>query len=150
VSDTGIAGAFSSNAGKILSGNSNSGEVFSVAYDGTVKTSGSVQASGPVIGPYGAAVPLAFASVSAWGTVQSGTSNVTAAYNSTTKKYEITISGVSFSRVNYTAIATVSGSVGLRGTTVDDDSSGHLVVGIWDVSGNTRQEDFTVVVFQHH
>ena len=57
----------------------------------------------------GSGIPIAFASVASVGTKQSGTSNVTTDYNSTTGLYELKIAGVCFLRTSYTAIATVSG-----------------------------------------
>jgi hypothetical protein len=104
-------------------------------------------------------VPLAFASVSYDGTKQSGTSNITTSYNSSTGLYEMKITGVCFLRTSYTTVATVSGYNGFpKGAlfvNTDDDgdfchATGDLIVGLRDVNGNLTQADFQVVVFKTH
>ena len=103
--------------------------------------------------------PIAFASVSFDGTKQSGTSNITTSYNSTTGLYQMKIAGVCFLRTSYTTVATVSGYNGFpQGAlfvNTDDDgdfchATGHLVVGLRDINGNLTQADFQVVVFKSH
>jgi hypothetical protein len=102
-------------------------------------------------------IPIAFASVSYDGTMQSGTSNVTTDYNSSTGLYELKIAGVCFLRTSYTTVATVSGYNGFPAgalfVNTDDDGhyckqTGKLNVGLRDVDGNLEQADFQVVVFK--
>lgn len=96
----------------------------------------------------GSGIPIAFASVSYDGTEQSGTSNVTTDYNSTTGLYELKIARVCFLRTSYTTVATVSGYNGFPNgalfVNTDDDGhyckqTGKLVVGLRDVNGNLQQ-----------
>jgi len=98
------------------------------------------------------AIPLAFASVAATGAMQSGTANITSAYNSTTGLYEFVIKGTNFVRTNFTTVASVSGYNGFpQGAlfvNTDDDGQGKLVVGLRDINGNLHQADFQVVVFR--
>jgi hypothetical protein len=106
----------------------------------------------------GSQVPIAFASISAiGGTVQSGTTNVSSTYNSSTGLFEITIAGVCFDRQDYTTVATVSGYNGwptgaaFINTNDDGDSchaTGKLYVQLLDVEGNLVQDDFQIVVFK--
>lgn len=105
-------------------------------------------ATGPVV---------AFGSVSFNGTLQTGTPNITTSYNSTTGLYQIHINGVCFVRTNYTTLATVSGYNGFpQGAlfvNTDDDgdfckSTGDMVVGLRDVSGNLQQADFQFLIIQ--
>lgn len=111
---------------------------------------GTVTAAGAVIGASGSAIPLAFASVGANGAKQTGTSNVSSAYNAATKRYEITIPGVNYDRLSYTALATRSGySTGMFFLNTDS-AAGKLLVDVRDVNGNLNQADFGVVVFEHH
>jgi len=106
-----------------------------------------------------AAVPvIASGSVSFNGTLQTGTSNVTTSYNSTTGLYQIHISGVCFVRTKYTALATVSGyngyPQGALFVNTDDDgnfckTNGDMIVGLREVNGNLRQADFQFLVIQN-
>jgi hypothetical protein len=97
-------------------------------------------------------IPIAFASVSGIdGTLQSGTSNVTSSYDSSTGLYQITISGVCFDRLTYTTVATVSGYNGWPvGALFVNTNSGNcaLTVQLTDVNGTLEQADFQVVVFK--
>jgi hypothetical protein len=103
--------------------------------------------------------PLAFASVASIGTKQSGTSNITPDYNSTTGLYELKIAGVCFVRTSYTTVATVSGYNGFPEgalfVNTDDDghrckATGKLIVGLRDINGNLQKADFQVAVFRAH
>lgn len=98
------------------------------------------------------AVPLAFASVAATGAIQSGTANITSAYNSTTGLYEFVIKDTNSTRTNFTTVASVSGYNGFpQGAlfvNTDDDGQGKLVVGLRDINGYLHQADFQVVVFK--
>lgn len=117
----------------------------------SVEADGTMTAAGPIYGASGSSIPLAFVSVSIDGSKQSGTTNVTTAYNKTTKRYEITIAGMRFSRVQHTAVATMSGWNGkplLINT--DDSPNGKLLVDLRDLNGNLGQADFQVVVFKAH
>jgi hypothetical protein len=97
-------------------------------------------------------IPIAFASVSGIdGALQSGTSNVTSSYDSSTGLYRIKISGVCFDRLEYTTVATVSGYNGWPiGALFVNTNSGNcaLTVQLTDVNGNLEQADFQVVVFK--
>jgi hypothetical protein len=104
-----------------------------------------------------AGLPVAIASVSYDGTLQSGTSNITSSYNSQTGLYELKIAGVCFLRTSYTTVATVSGyngwPQGALFVNTDDDGdychkTGDLIVGLRDVNGSLIQADFQVVVFK--
>lgn len=99
---------------------------------------------------------LAFASVASTGAKQSGSSNITSDYNSSTGLYELKIAGVCFVRTSYTTVATVSGYNGFPDGALfvnsDDDghfchSTGKLNVGLRDVNGKLEKADFQVVVF---
>jgi hypothetical protein len=99
---------------------------------------------------------LAFASVASTGAKQSGSSNITSDYNSSTGLYELKIAGVCFVRTSYTTVASVSGYNGfpdgaLFVNTDDDGHSCHLTgklnVGLRDVNGKLEKADFQVVVF---
>jgi hypothetical protein len=117
----------------------------------TVEADGTMTAAGPIYGASGSAIPLAFVSVSIDGTKQSGTTNVTTAFNKTTKRYEITIAGVRIARTQHTALATMSGWNGkplLINT--DDSSNGKLLVDLRDLNGNLAQADFQVAIFKAH
>ena len=105
----------------------------------------------------GSGIPIAFASVSYDGTKQSGTSNVTTDYDSSTGLYELKIAGVCFLQTSYTTVATVSGYNGFPNgalfVNTDDDgnfchSTGKLIVGLRDIGGDLKQADFQVVVFK--
>jgi len=116
-----------------------------------VEADGTMTAAGPIYGACGSAIPLAFVSVSYDGTKQSGTTNVTTFFNKTTRTYEMTLSGVKFNRLQYTAVATVSGWNGrplLINT--DDSADGKLLVDLRDMNGALGQADFQVVVFKTH
>jgi hypothetical protein len=106
---------------------------------------------------HGSGIPIAFASVASVGTKQSGTSNITTDYNSSTGLYELKIAGVCFLRTSYTTVVTVSGYNGFPDgalfVNTDDDGSfckqtGKLIVGLRDVGGDLKQADFQVVVFK--
>ena len=117
----------------------------------SVEADGTMTAAGQVVGAYGSTIPLAFVSVSFDGTKQSGTSNVTTFFNKTTKRYEITIKGVTYNRLQYTAVATMSGynnKIWIINT--DDSPNGKLLVDLRDVNGNLGQADFQVVLFKAH
>jgi hypothetical protein len=116
----------------------------------TVDAVGTVTAAGAVVGAAGTAIPLAFASVSWNGVMQSGTHNVATAYNSATKRYEITITGVAYDRLQFTALAVKSGYSNSMSFLNTDSANGKLLVDVRDVNGNLKQDDFGVVVFQHH
>ena len=117
----------------------------------SVEADGTMTAAGPIYGAYGSSIPLAFVSVSIDGTKQSGTSNVKTAYNKATKRYEITINGVNFNRLQHTAIATMSGWNGKPlFINTDDAPGGKLLVDLRDMNGNLGQADFQVVVFKTH
>jgi hypothetical protein len=106
----------------------------------------------------GSTIPIAFASISGiGGAVQSGTSNVSSTYDSSTGLFVITIAGVKFDRLKYTVVATLSGYAGWPGgatfvNTYDDGDSGNLTgklyVQLTDVNGNLEDVDFQFVVFQ--
>jgi hypothetical protein len=107
----------------------------------------------------GSGIPIAFASVASVGTKQSGTSNITTDYNTSTGLYELKIAGVCFLRTSYTTVATVSGYNGFPNgalfVNTDDDGhfcrqTGKLIVGLRDVGGDLKQADFQVVVFKAH
>ena len=100
-------------------------------------------------GVNGSSIPLAFVIVSFDGRKQSGTSNVTTTYNSTTRNYEITLAGVKFNRTQYTAIACISGWNGRPlFINTDDSVDGKLLVDMRDTHGALGQADFQVAVFQ--
>lgn len=116
-----------------------------------------LSATGSAFAAHNSQIPIAFASVSYDGTLQSGTTNVTTSYNSSTGLYQIKITGVCFVRTNFSTVATVSGyngwPQGALFVNTDDDgnychSTGDLVVGLRDVNGNLTQADFQVVVFK--
>ena len=119
--------------------------------DFSVEGGGTMTAEAPTYEAYGSAIPLAFASISCDGHKQSGTSNVAVVFNKTTRTYEITLSGVQFNRMQYTAVATVSGWNGrplLINT--DDSADGKLLVDLRDANGALGQADFQFVVFKAH
>ncbi|MGA3195702.1 MAG: hypothetical protein ABSD39_11930 [Terriglobales bacterium] len=114
--------------------------------------------AGSAFAANGSQIPIAYASISAiGGTVQTGTSNVTSTYNTSTGMFEITIKGVCYDRLNYTVVATVSGFNGWPNgaafVNTDDDGdschkNGNLYVSLRDVNGNLVQDDFQIVVFK--
>ncbi len=113
--------------------------------------------AGSAFAAHNSQIPVAFASVSYDGTLQSGTSNVTSSYNSSTGLYQIQITNVCFVRTNYSTVASVSGyngwPKGALFVNTDDDGhfckqTGALVVGLRDVNGDLQQADFQVVVFK--
>ena len=117
----------------------------------SVEADGTMTAAGPIVGASGSTIPLAFVSVSFDGTKQSGTSNVTTFFNKTTKRYEITIKGVTYKRLQYTVVATMSGynnKIWIINT--DDSPNGKLMVDLRDMNGNLGQADFQVVLFKAH
>lgn len=106
-------------------------------------------APGAIKSADGSSIPIAFVSVSADGSKQSGTSNVRTTYNKTTRTYEITLNGVQFNRTKYTALATVSGWNGRPlFINTDDSADGKLLVDLRDVHGALGQADFQVAVFK--
>jgi len=131
-----------SNAGLLRGYDKKATQVFDVANDGTLTS------SGLIIGASGSSLPLAYASVGFAADKQSGTSNISVVWNSTAKHYELTIAGVTYDRAKYTAIITLS-AAGPR-FCGNDSANGNLVVQIWDTQGNPVQADFQVVIFQAH
>ncbi len=110
-----------------------------------------ITAAGTTYRVNGSSIPLAFVNVSFDGSKQSGTSNVTTTYNKTTRTYEITLGGVNFDRIQYTAIASVSGWNGRPlFINTDDSADGKLLVDLRDIHGALGQADFQVVVFKAH
>ena len=120
-----------------------------MAVASSVEAPNTVPAAGAVHTGDGSSIPIAFVSVSADGSKQSGTSNVRTTYNKTTRTYEITLDGVRFNRTKYTALATVSGWNGRPlFINTDDSADGKLLVDLRDVHGALGQADFQLAVFK--
>lgn len=122
-----------------------------MAVEFSVEAPDAITAAGAIHDANGSSIPLAFVSVSADGSRQSGTSNVRTTYNKTTRTYEVTLDGVQFNRTRYTALATVSGWNGRPlFINTDDSADGKLLVDLRDVHGALGQADFQVAVFKAH
>jgi hypothetical protein len=79
--------------------------------------------------------------------MQSGSSNFSTNYNTNTKRYEITIAGVNYDRLQYVAVANPSGWGNKMSFINTDSLNGKLVIDVRDANGNLIQNDFAVVVF---
>jgi hypothetical protein len=96
-------------------------------------------------------IPIAYGSIQADGTITSGSGNFTCTYSGTFTNYEIAITGESYSNIGYTTVITPvnSGSPVARTSTARETStSGHLLVYIWNLSGNRVQSDFSFIVYK--
>jgi len=96
-------------------------------------------------------IPVAYGSIRADGTIVSGSGNFTCTYSGTYTNYEITITGETYSNDDYTTVVTPvnAGSPVVRiPVTRQTSSSGHLLVYIWNLSGNRVQSDFSFIVYK--
>lgn len=114
--------------------------------------------AGSAFAATGSELPIAYGSISAInGALQTGTTNITNTFIDSNGWYEITIKGVCFDRLDYTVVATVSGyngwPTGAAFVNTDDDGNschtdGNLYIKLYDVNGNTVQDDIQFVVFK--
>jgi len=82
-------------------------------------------------------VPIAYGFVNSSGTVAAGTPNVTATWNAGSTRYEITITGESYSATSYvTVITPFSASAAIPAC---DSSAGKLLVKLFNTSGTAIQ-----------
>jgi len=88
---------------------------------------------------------LAFGVVYSNGDKRSGTPNWTSSYNSTYKRYEISISGESYYYLNYATVITPAGDIRFcRSSSV----SGKLLVYCYDKNGNVAPARFGFAAFK--
>jgi hypothetical protein len=99
--------------------------------------SGDVTVNGDIMRRYSgieaSAAPIAYGSIDTNGSISSGTSNFSCAWNPTFDRYEITIDGESFFFSSYTVVITPSGSSPRLVST--GSSSGNLLVYVVDPLG---------------
>jgi hypothetical protein len=89
--------------------------------------------------------PLAFGTVTASGSKSSGTANWSSSYNSTHKRYEISISGQSYYYLNYATLITPAGDQRFCNSS---SVGGKLLVYCYDSNGNGQQSRFGFVTFK--
>ncbi len=92
-------------------------------------------------------LPLAYAVIKSDGTKVSGTANVSSTWNSFYKRYEVTISRVSYFWSNYQTMVTAMYGCG-NVAPVTGSVSGKLLIHIYNPSGTLVQCDFQFVTFQ--
>lgn len=89
--------------------------------------------------------PLAYGTVRSNGAKYKGSSNWSSTYNSTFKRYEITISGQSYYYLNYATVITPAGDVRFcKSSSV----GGKLLVYCYDHAGNGQPSRFAFVTFK--
>ncbi len=119
-------------------------------FDGHVVVRGDLEVTGDLIRSYpggrASAQPIAYATISAAGTLLSGTPNVSVTYSTFNKRYEITITDDVYYSSEYVTIVT-----GIGGPTVVPSTgylAGKLHVHLYDLKGTPTQADFSVVVYK--
>lgn len=139
--------------------NPGDGEIMSILQNGNVgigttnpntrlEVAGDVRVNGRVTsGAAGVSLPIAYGVIDRDGSVFKGTSNVSSTWNGTYQRYEISISGESYIVWNYVTTVTVLGGDSPFIATTDSVGD-KLLVFIFDMSGNKRQESFHFVVFK--
>lgn len=92
--------------------------------------------------------PLAYASVSAGGTVSSGTANISSSWDAANSRYIVSVDNESMAFSTHTVSLTVVDAGGPHLATFIA-SSGDLLVTIWDIaSGNAKiQDNFSIVIY---
>jgi hypothetical protein len=93
------------------------------------------------------AMPIAYAFINSAGSVDAGTPNVSAAWNATYSRYEITISAESYYFNDYVTQVTVSSSSSPYVATTSS-SGGKLLVYIFDSGGAKVQGNFQFVTYK--
>ncbi|MFC1683093.1 hypothetical protein ACFL0G_02650 [Candidatus Zixiibacteriota bacterium] len=93
------------------------------------------------------ATPIAYAFINSGGSVTSGTPNVSASWNATYSRYEITITGESYFYNDYVTQVTVSSSSSQYVATTSS-SGGILLVYIFDSGGTKVQLNFQFVTYK--
>lgn len=92
-------------------------------------------------------LPIAYGVIGSDGTKIAGTSNITSSWDSANQRYQITISGVSYSNATHVAVANCSGMVGPR-VIMTSSASGSLIVTLFDLTGVKSQGMFDFVVYE--
>jgi hypothetical protein len=90
-------------------------------------------------------LPIAYGFITSAGSVATGTDNISCTWNSTSSRYEITISGETYYYNQYIAIITPSGSLSIPYTS---SVSGKLLVYFKDLSNTSIQSNFQFVVYK--
>lgn len=96
-------------------------------------------------GPIG---PLAYASVNAAGTVTSGTANISAIWNASSTRYDVTVADETINFATHSVTVTVVDLAEPRLATFNT-LGGDVAVKIWDLnSGNVAvQDNFSIVIY---
>lgn len=112
---------------------------------GDARVTGDLTVNGTLSG-FGGSLPIAFAHINSTGSKDSGTANVSSIWNSSSQRYEITISGHSYFFSSYVTVVTVSGCANY--TTRTGSVSGKLLVYIYNSSGSPAQCHFQFVTYK--
>jgi hypothetical protein len=114
---------------------------------------GNVRVTGTITRDYSAgtakrATPIAYAFINSAGSVgaNANSSNVTSTFDSVNKRYEITITGETYTSTNYVTTVTPAANSPLLATTLS--SGGHLLVRIFNLSGTAVQSGFGFVIYK--
>jgi hypothetical protein len=95
-----------------------------------------------------AATPIAYGVVNSSGTLVSGTSNVTASFDSANKRYLVTIAGETYSNTGFATFVTPSASSTVPLFPTTSALNGQLLVRVWNLAGNPAQSAFSFVTYK--
>ncbi len=118
-------------------------------FQGNVEITGQAEVGSlAVTGNGGATTPIAYGFVRADGTLASGTSNVSVQWDAGDQRYEITISGENYFYQDYVTVVTPLGGNDPPVFAGTNSLGGHLLVKLYDLSGNLQARDFQFVTFK--
>ena len=121
-------------------GHSNSGNA--VYASGNAQVTGNLTVNGSIINQK---MPVAYGFINSNGTKASGTSNVSSVWNSTSSRYEITISGESYFWTSYSTNITFTSNCPYGYTVRTGSVSGKLLVYVYNRTGGLAQCYFQFV-----
>lgn len=128
----------------------NAGTVNDATGDGDLYVENTLEVDGNITKSYSAgtnnpAVPIAYANISSTGVINAGTPNVSCTWNSTSSRYEITITGEYYAYSSYVTVVTpVTADTVARATSL----SGKLIIYITDLSGTAGQGVFQFITYK--
>jgi len=115
---------------------------------GGVTVTGDLEVGGNLISSGGTSLPVAYGVVDSTGSLYSGSSNVSSVWNATYSRYEITISGHSYTWNNYVTTVTIFTGCSQAYAPRTSSVSGKLLVVIIDGGGTGVQCDFQFVTYK--
>jgi hypothetical protein len=124
--------------------------VFAHSDSGTaLRVLGDAEVTGNLtVGSQSSSVPVAYGYVNSNGSLSSGTSNISSSWNSSIKRYEITISGESYYYNEFVTQVTLPTICNYANSVRTASSGGKLLVYIYNSSGQYTQCEFQFTTFK--